>query len=102
MSPGVTSHGLPQDGHARPTNSTVQLDCQCSHSQNDHTFLVRVVHPIADGKDVATCGRPIDWPVFGFIVPRLHDDITDLLLLLMLQHRRKAPLPCHVIYMCTI
>ena len=96
----VKSCGLP---HARPTNSTVRLDCaywvnQCSRGQKrSHllgpklfvlSLMVKMLLPVA-------CQLAYSW---------LHssktDDIMELLLLLILQHRQKKPLPCHVIYMC--
>ena len=53
-------------------------------------------HSIPLNKDTLACQLAYSW---------LHssktDDIMELLLLLMLQYRRKTPLPCHVIYICT-
>ena len=86
----VESCGLPQDDHARPTNSTVWLDCayrvnQCSRGQKrSHllgpklfvlSLMVKMLLPVA-------CQLAYSW---------LHssktDDIMELLLLLMLQYR---------------
>ena len=94
---------LSQDDYARPTNSTFQLD----YAYRINTTFAwletiapswpKVVHPVANDKDDATRGLSID---HSWLHSSKTDDIMELLLFLMLQHRRKKPLPCHVIYMC--
>ena len=99
----VKSCGLPQDGHARPTNSTVLLDCayranQCSRGQKwshllgPKLFVLSLIKKML--LDVA-CQL-----VYSWFHSSKTDDIMEFLLLLILQHRRKKPLPYHVIYMC--
>ena len=94
----VISRGIPQDGHARPTNSTVLLDCayranQCSRGQKwSHlldpklfvlSLMVKILLPLG-------CQLVYSW---------LHCLTIDDLL--WLQHRPNAPFPCHMIYMYT-
>ena len=101
----VISCGLPQDGHARPTNSTVLLDCayranQCSRGQKRSHLLgpkLFVLSLMVKMLLAVACQL-----VYSWLHSSKTDDKMELLLLLMLQHRRKKPLPCHVIYMCNI
>ena len=53
----VICRGVPQDGHARPTNSTVL--CLPGKSMFVRSKMIapswpKVVRPVADGKDLAT------------------------------------------------
>ena len=81
----VKSCGLPQDGHARHTNSTVRLDCayrvksMFARSKTTAPSWPKVVRPVANDKDVATRDRS-----HGLLLASLHcsktDDIMELLL----------------------
>ena len=101
----VISCGLPRDGHARPTNSTVLLDCayrenQCSRGQKRSHLLgpkLFVLSLMVKMLLAVACQL-----VYSWLHSSKTDDIMELLLLLILQHRQKKPLRCHVIYTCNI